>query len=225
MSTLAYSQSKRVQNLHLTRERDRRRGRELASYLLLGLPIAFGFLLYAALHVETVRVGYAREARARHALRLTEENRRLRAELARASLSGSGLRGRGPQGAAAPAARPDPVRRGPAAGRCTARPGPRRAPAMNRIPRRRLHDPGGVPHRVGPARRRGASRSSRSRGRPATRRARSGSRSAGSRSLRIAARSGTARDGSSPSRWKPSPFTPSPRRSAASARPRARSRA
>ena len=85
MSTLAYSQSKRVQNLHLTRERDRRRGRELASYLLLGLPIAFGLLLYAALHVETVRVGYAREARARHALRLTEENRSLRAELARAS--------------------------------------------------------------------------------------------------------------------------------------------
>jgi hypothetical protein len=30
-------------------------------------------------------VGYAREARARQALRLTEENRRLRAELARAS--------------------------------------------------------------------------------------------------------------------------------------------
>lgn len=85
MSTLAYSQSKRVQNLHLTRERDRRRGRELASYLLLGLPIAFGLLLYAALHVETVRVGYAREARARSALRLTEENRRLRAELAHAS--------------------------------------------------------------------------------------------------------------------------------------------
>ncbi|MFN2386966.1 MAG: hypothetical protein ABR576_11900 [Thermoanaerobaculia bacterium] len=85
MSTLAYSQSKRVQNLHLTRERDRRRGRELASYLLLGLPIAFGLLLYAALHVETVRVGYAREARARRVLRLTEENRRLRAELARAS--------------------------------------------------------------------------------------------------------------------------------------------
>ena len=33
MSTAAYVQSKRVENLHLTRERDRRRGRELAWIL------------------------------------------------------------------------------------------------------------------------------------------------------------------------------------------------
>jgi cell division protein FtsL len=85
VSTIAYAQSKRVQNLHLTRERDRRRGRELASYLLLGLPVACALLVYAALHVETVRVGYAREARVRQAAKLTEENRRLRAELAQAS--------------------------------------------------------------------------------------------------------------------------------------------
>jgi hypothetical protein len=85
MSAVAYAQSKRVQNLHLTRERDRRRGRELASYLFLGLPIALALLLYAALHVENVRVGYAREARTRRVTRALEENRRLRAELARAS--------------------------------------------------------------------------------------------------------------------------------------------
>ena len=85
MSTVGYAQSKRIQNLHLTRERDRRRGRELATFLLAGLPVACAFLLYAALHVETVRVGYAREARARVAARLTEENRRLRSELALAS--------------------------------------------------------------------------------------------------------------------------------------------
>jgi len=36
MSTV-YSQTKRVENLHLTRERDRRRGRELATFLLVGL--------------------------------------------------------------------------------------------------------------------------------------------------------------------------------------------
>jgi hypothetical protein len=85
MSSLAYAQSKRVQNLHLTRERDRRRGRELASYLFLGLPIACALLFYAALHVENVRVGYAREARARRVARAVELNRRLRADLARAS--------------------------------------------------------------------------------------------------------------------------------------------
>jgi hypothetical protein len=80
-----YVQSKRVENLHLTRERDRRRGRELARFLVAGLPIAFGLLAYAALHIETVRVGYAREAREKRVAALVEENRRFRAELARAS--------------------------------------------------------------------------------------------------------------------------------------------
>jgi hypothetical protein len=85
MSAVAYAQSKRVENLHLTRERDRRRGRELATLVLAGLPIACALLVCAALHVETVRVGYVREARARLFLQLDEENRRLRAELALAS--------------------------------------------------------------------------------------------------------------------------------------------
>jgi cell division protein FtsL len=85
MSAVGYAQSKRVQNLHLTRERDRRRGRELATYLLAGLPMACALLVFSALHVETVRVGYAREARLKHFLQLDEENRRLRAELALAS--------------------------------------------------------------------------------------------------------------------------------------------
>ena len=84
MST-AYAQAKRVQNHHLTRERDRRRGRELATFLLAGLPIAVSLLGYAALHIETVRVGYTREARQKSMLELTEENRQLRAALARAS--------------------------------------------------------------------------------------------------------------------------------------------
>jgi cell division protein FtsB len=84
MSTV-YAQTKRVENLHLTRERDRRRGRELATFLLAGLPVACALLGYAALHIETVRVGYLREARQKTMAQLTEENRRLRAELGRAS--------------------------------------------------------------------------------------------------------------------------------------------
>lgn len=81
MSSLHYAQSKRVQNLHLTRERDRRRGRELATFLLAGLPIATALLVYAALHIETVRVGYVREARAKAFAELTEKNQRLNTEL------------------------------------------------------------------------------------------------------------------------------------------------
>ena len=85
MSTAVYAQTKRVQNAHLTRERDRRRGRELATLLLAGLPVACALLVYAALHIETVRVGYAREARLRRLVELEEQNRELRADLARAS--------------------------------------------------------------------------------------------------------------------------------------------
>ena len=81
----SYAQTKRVENLHLTRERDRRRGRELATFLLVGLPVACALLVYAALHIETVRVGYLREARQKTMTELTEENRRLRADLGRAS--------------------------------------------------------------------------------------------------------------------------------------------
>jgi cell division protein FtsL len=84
MSTV-YAQTKRVENLHLTRERDRRRGRELATFLLVGLPVACALLAFAALHIETVRVGYLREARQRTLAELNEESRRLRAELGRAS--------------------------------------------------------------------------------------------------------------------------------------------
>jgi hypothetical protein len=83
--TTLYAQSKRVENLHLTRERDRRRGRELARFVLVGLPAACALLGYAALHIETVRVGYLREARQKTMAELTEENRRLRADLGRAS--------------------------------------------------------------------------------------------------------------------------------------------
>ncbi len=85
MSAVSYAQAKRVENLHLTRERDRRRGRELATFVLAGVPVACALLICAALHVETVRVGYTREARAKLFLQLDEENRRLRADLALAS--------------------------------------------------------------------------------------------------------------------------------------------
>jgi len=85
VSAVAYARSKRVENLHLTRERDRRRGRELATFLLAGLPVACALFVCAALHVETVRIGYARETRLKLFSRLDEENRRLRAELALAS--------------------------------------------------------------------------------------------------------------------------------------------
>jgi cell division protein FtsB len=85
VSSAAYAQSKRVENLHLTRERDRRRGRELATLLLALLPVACVLGAFAALHVETVRVGYRREALARELDGIREENQRLKAAVARTS--------------------------------------------------------------------------------------------------------------------------------------------
>ena len=85
MRSLAYSQSKRVENVRVTRERDRQRGRELTTFLAVTVPVACVLLVYAALHIETVRVGYQREARVKATAQLEETNRRLRVELARAS--------------------------------------------------------------------------------------------------------------------------------------------
>jgi hypothetical protein len=129
MST-TYAQTKRVENLHLTRERDRRRGRELATFLLAGLPISCALLGFAALHIETVRVGYLREARQKTMAELTEQNRRLRAELGSASspervaaiAKAKGLRAPHPgqvqyvepaAPAETPAAAPEPSQEGP----------------------------------------------------------------------------------------------------------------
>ena len=117
MSSTLYAQSKRVENLHLTRERDRRRGRELATFLLAGLPVACALLGYAALHIETVRVGYLREARQTTMAELNEDNRRLRAELGRASSPDRVSALAQQQGTPSAAPGTDPVRRGAGAGR------------------------------------------------------------------------------------------------------------
>jgi len=53
-----YAEFKRVDNAQVRRERDGRRGRELASLLAAGLPVAMALLAYTGLHLETVRIGY-----------------------------------------------------------------------------------------------------------------------------------------------------------------------
>jgi hypothetical protein len=83
--TVGYAEFKRAENTRITRERDRRRGRELATLLLAGVPLALTLLAYTALHVETVRLGYMREARIHKIERLREDNRRLIAALAAAN--------------------------------------------------------------------------------------------------------------------------------------------
>ena len=212
MST-SYAQTKRVENLHLTRERDRRRGRELATFLLVGLPMACALLAYAALHIETVRVGLpARGAP-------EDDGRAERGEPPAARRAG-------------PASSPERV------AAVAAAQGP--APARTRDRCRYVEPPGaGRPRPVNGVRRGrtrlfalvlaawgavviGAPRADPDRRRArATGRGRSASRSGASRSRRSAARSWTARDASSRSRSKPPRSTPSPTRSTTRATRRA----
>ena len=55
----AYAFTRPVFNTYLTRERDRRRRRELGWVLLLVLPVGLCGLVYVWLHYQTLAVGYS----------------------------------------------------------------------------------------------------------------------------------------------------------------------
>ena len=55
----AYAFTRPVLNTYLTRERDRRRRRELGWVLLLVLPVGLCGLVYVWLHYQTLAVGYS----------------------------------------------------------------------------------------------------------------------------------------------------------------------
>lgn len=80
-----YAQFKRVENTRVARERDRRRGRELAALVAAVLPIAFALLAWTRLHIQTVQTGYAIDRDRRAVARLLEERQKLLAHLAAAT--------------------------------------------------------------------------------------------------------------------------------------------
>lgn len=72
-----YVEFKRVENSRLSRERDRRRGRELVAIIAATVPVAAALLLYTSIHLQTVRVGYE-IGRSRHMLeQLREQHQKL----------------------------------------------------------------------------------------------------------------------------------------------------
>ena len=84
MST-SYAQFKRVENTRVARERDGRRGRELAALVAAILPVALALLAYTRFHLQTVQTGYAID-RDRHAVaRLLDDRQKLLARLAAAT--------------------------------------------------------------------------------------------------------------------------------------------
>jgi hypothetical protein len=53
-----YAQKKPIDNVHIVRERDRRRSRELLAVLVLGVPIALFLLLFTWQNLEVIRLGH-----------------------------------------------------------------------------------------------------------------------------------------------------------------------
>lgn len=78
-----YAQKKTIDNVHIVRERDRRRFRELLAVVSLGVPIGLFLLLFTWQNLEVIRLG--REATRLQTVRkqIDEENKRLRVELDR----------------------------------------------------------------------------------------------------------------------------------------------
>jgi len=72
-----YARGKSIDNIHLVRERDRRRFRELLAVLSLGVPIGVFLLLFTWQNVEVIRL--AREATRQQRIvdTLRDENRKL----------------------------------------------------------------------------------------------------------------------------------------------------
>ena len=75
-----YTQKKPIENIHIVRERDRRRNRELLAVLSLGVPVGLFLLLFAWQNLEIIHLG--REAtRLQQTLKETEaEHKALESE-------------------------------------------------------------------------------------------------------------------------------------------------
>jgi hypothetical protein len=78
-----YTQKKPIDNVHIVRERDRQRFRELLAVLSLGIPVGLFLLLFTWQNLEVIRLG--REATHLQQVRkeIDEENKRLQVELDR----------------------------------------------------------------------------------------------------------------------------------------------
>lgn len=80
-----YAQKKPIDNVHIVRERDRKRSRELIAVLVLGIPIALFLLLFTWQNLEVIRLGHEATALQKQQKQLETENKSLQFELDRAT--------------------------------------------------------------------------------------------------------------------------------------------
>lgn len=78
-----YTQKKPIDNVHIVRERDRQRFRELLAVFALGLPIGLFLLLFTWQNLEVIRLGHEATRLSEQRKKIEQENKRLQYELDR----------------------------------------------------------------------------------------------------------------------------------------------
>ena len=78
-----YTQKKSIENVHIVRERDRQRFRELLAVFALGVPIGLFLLLFTWQNLEVIRLGHEVTRLQKIRKDIEEENKRLQFELDR----------------------------------------------------------------------------------------------------------------------------------------------
>jgi hypothetical protein len=78
-----YAQKKPIENIHIVRERDRQRFRELLAVVALGVPIGFFLLIFTWQNLEVIRLGHEATRLQQTRKEIEDENKALRLELDR----------------------------------------------------------------------------------------------------------------------------------------------
>src|SRR5436305_13749745 len=78
-----YAQKKAVENIHIVRERDRQRFRELLAVLSLGLPVGLFLLLFTWQNLEVIRLGRDATRLQQKRKQMEDANKALQLELDR----------------------------------------------------------------------------------------------------------------------------------------------
>jgi hypothetical protein len=78
-----YTQKKTVENIHIVRERDRQRFRELLAVFSFGVPIGLFLLLFTWQNLEVIRLGHEATRLQKTRKQIEDENKQLQLQLNR----------------------------------------------------------------------------------------------------------------------------------------------
>ena len=78
-----YTQKKNIENIHIVRERDRQRFRELLAVLSFGVPIGLFLLLFTWQNLEVIRLGHEATRLQKTRKQIEDENKKLQFDLNR----------------------------------------------------------------------------------------------------------------------------------------------